>query len=92
MIKWEYLTVTADLNQSIYDADGRKRGLDPQSVSNMLAQHGAKGWELVSSFDLNANGTTSQITFIFKRHSAGAVAHNESSRIGFDLDGDGHPG
>jgi hypothetical protein len=89
LIKWDYLTVLADLNPAVFDANGqRKYGLDAKLINNMLAQFGAEGWELVSTSTVNFEGTTIQVSYIFKKMGT-AKTSSEFRRIGFDLDGDG---
>jgi hypothetical protein len=85
LIKWDYLTVIADVNPTIFDANGKgKHGLD----AKMLAQFGTEGWELVNTTSINAGGTTTQVSFIFKK-IGNANTVSEYRRIGFDLNGDG---
>ena len=89
LIKWDYLTVLADINPAVYDANGkRKYGLDAKIVNNMLAQFGSEGWELVTTTTVNLEGTTIQISFIFKKIGT-SKSLSEFRRIGFDVDGDG---
>jgi hypothetical protein len=89
LIKWDYLTVLADINPTVFDVDGnRKFGLDAKIMNNMLAQFGNEGWELVNTNTVNLEGTTIQISFIFKKIGT-AKTSSEFRRIGFDTDGDG---
>ncbi len=89
LIKWDYLTVLADIRPAFFDADGnRKHGIDAKVVNDMLAKFGAEGWELVNTNSINSEGTTTQISFIFKKIGT-AKTNSEFRRIGFDLDGDG---
>lgn len=43
LIKWDYLTVIADVNPTIFDVNGKgKHGLDAMVVNKMLAQFGTQ--------------------------------------------------
>ena len=89
LIKWDYLTVLADINPTVFDANGnRKYGIDAKIVNDMLAKFGSEGWELVNTNTVNLEGTTIQISFIFKKIGT-AKTSSEFRRIGFDIDGDG---
>jgi hypothetical protein len=89
LIKWDYLTVLADINPTVFDANGnRKHGIDAKIVNDMLAKFGSEGWELVNTNTVNLEGTTIQISFIFKKIGT-AKTSSEFRRIGFDIDGDG---
>jgi hypothetical protein len=88
-IKWDYLTVIADLSPTLFDANGKgKFGLDAKEVNNMLAKFGSEGWELVNTTSINSSGTTVQVSFIFKKMGT-LQSQSEFRRIGFDIDGDG---
>ena len=88
LIKWDYLTVIADINPTVFDANGKgKHGLDAKVVNKMLAQFGSEGWELVNTTSINAGGTTTQVSFIFKK-IGNANSVSQYRKIGFDLDGD----
>ncbi len=89
-VKWDYLTVLADINPLIFDLNG-KRGLDAKLVNDMLCLYGSQGWELVSTQNVNSGGSTIQVLFMFKKLGT-AQSVGEHKRIGFDLDGDGLPG
>jgi hypothetical protein len=92
LIKWDYLTVIADVNPTIFDVNGNgKHGLDAKVVNKMLAQFGTEGWKLVNTTSINAGGTTTQFSFIFKKIGNANTA-SEYRRIGFGLDGDGQAG
>lgn len=92
LIKWDYLTVIADVNPTIFDANGNgKHGLDAKVINKMLAQFGTEGWELVNTTSINAGGTTTQVSFIFKK-IGNENSVSEYRKIGFDLDGDGQAG
>lgn len=89
LIKWDYLTVLADIKPTVFDADGnRKHGIDAKIVNDMLAKFGSESWELVNTNSINSEGTTIQISFIFKKIGT-AKTNSEFRRIGFDTDGDG---
>ena len=89
LIKWDYLTVLADINPTVFDANGkRKYGLDAKIVNDMLAKFGLEGWGLVNTTSINIEGTTIQISFIFKKIGT-SKSLSEFRRIGFDIDGDG---
>ena len=89
LIKWDYLTVLADINPAVFDANGKRRyGLNAKVINNMLAQFGSEGWELVNTNTVNLEGTTIQISFIFKKIGT-SKSLSEFRRIGFDVDGDG---
>jgi hypothetical protein len=89
LIKWDYLTVLADIKPTVFDANGnRKHGIDAKVVNDMLAKFGNEGWELVNTTSINAEGSTIQISFIFKKIGT-AKTSSEFRRIGFDIDGDG---
>jgi hypothetical protein len=89
LIKWDYLTVLADIKPTVFDADGNRRyGIDAKIVNDMLAKFGNEGWELVNTTSINLEGSTIQISFIFKKIGT-AKTSSEFRRIGFDLDGDG---
>ncbi len=87
LIKWDYLTVLADINPTVFDVNG-KRGVDAKLINDMLAKFGAESWELVNTTSINSAGTTIQISFIFKKIGT-AKTNSEFRRIGFDMDGDG---
>ena len=89
LIKWDYLTVLADIKPTVFDANGnRKNGIDAKTVNDMLAKFGLEGWELVNTTSINVEGTTIQISFIFKKIGT-SKSLSEFRRIGFDVDGDG---
>jgi hypothetical protein len=88
--KWDYLTVLADINPIIFDPNG-KRGLDAKLVNDMLCLYGSQGWELVSTQNINTDGATTQVLFMFKKLGT-EQSTGDFKRIGFDLDGDGLPG
>lgn len=89
LIKWDYLTVIADVKPVIFDESGNgKYGLDAKIVNKMLAQFGSEGWELVNTTSINAEGSTIQVSFIFKKIGT-LQSQSEFRRIGFDIDGDG---
>jgi hypothetical protein len=89
LIKWDYLTVLADIKPTVFDADGnRTHGINAKIVNDMLAKFGSDGWELVNTTSINSEGSTIQISFIFKKMGT-AKTSSEFRRIGFDLDGDG---
>lgn len=92
LIKWDYLTVIADVNPTIFDVNGKgKHGLDAMVVNKMLAQFGTQEQELVNTTSINAGGTTTQVSFIFKK-IGNAQSNSEYRKIGFDFDGDGLAG
>ena len=89
LIKWDYLTVLADIKPTVFDANGnRKNGIDAKIVNDMLAKFGSEGWELVTTTTVNLEGTAIQISFIFKKIGT-SKSLSEFRRIGFDVDGDG---
>ena len=89
LIKWDYLTVLADIKPTVFDVNGnRKNGIDAKTVNDMLAKFGLEGWELVNTTSINVEGTTIQISFIFKKIGT-SKSLSEFRRIGFDVDGDG---
>ena len=89
LIKWDYLTVLADIKPTVFDANGnRKSGIDAKIVNDMLAKFGTEGWELVTTTTVNLEGTAIQISFIFKKIGT-SKSLSEFRRIGFDVDGDG---
>jgi len=87
-----FLTVIADVNPTIFGVNGNgKHRMDAKEVNKMLAQFGTEGWELVNTTSTNAGGTTTQVSFIFKR-IGNTNTVSEYWRIGFDLDGDRQAG
>ena len=89
LIKWDYLTVLADIKPAVFDFNGNSEyGIEAKVVNDMLAKFGMEGWELVNTTSINSSGTTVQISFIFKKIGT-AKTSSEFRRIGFDTDGDG---
>lgn len=65
MERWEYKFVVVDQDRAFFGRGGK---FDPQAASTDLNRLGADGWEVVSSFDMNAaNGVTRDVVFLLKR-------------------------
>jgi hypothetical protein len=62
MTRWEYQTVQLDVEGFF------RPHVDEDSVSHLLNQLGAQGWELVTAFDLNrGHGRSTEIVAMLKR-------------------------
>ncbi len=62
--RWEYLAVKCEPDSGLFS--GTK--LDSEALNETLNRLGSKGWELVSSFDVNTfQGVSQEIVLVFKR-------------------------
>ena len=63
--RWEYKTELFPLGRGWGGVGGLK--FDEYSFDAALNRFDSEGWELLSSFTINVDGTTNQIVAIFKR-------------------------
>jgi hypothetical protein len=60
-MRWEYQTLAVEHG---WFSGGH---IDAEDVNDQLNGLGQEGWDLVSAFDTNGNGTTRFSVFVFKR-------------------------
>jgi hypothetical protein len=63
--RWEYKTELFPLGRGWGGVGGLK--FDSDAFDATLNRFDSEGWELLSSFTINVDGTTNQIVAIFKR-------------------------